>query len=151
MRVLLINPKLRLPIDTRTTPHLGLAYLGSIWLFYVLGGLMFLGVGFRFAANGLAAELRRDLAGLELPPSEEIPLPLFCHLVDKVRGRFENVTSPKLIASTVQQVWDGIHSKPPGVIATLALLLVYVGAIAATLVVPVVLMALFRWGPAAGG
>ncbi|MFQ6015508.1 MAG: B12-binding domain-containing radical SAM protein [Anaerolineae bacterium] len=30
MRVLLINPKFRLPIDTRTSPHLGLAYLGAV-------------------------------------------------------------------------------------------------------------------------
>jgi len=30
MNVLLINPKFRLPIDTRTTPHLGLAYLGAV-------------------------------------------------------------------------------------------------------------------------
>ena len=30
MRVLLINPGFRLPIDTRTTPHLGLAYLGAV-------------------------------------------------------------------------------------------------------------------------
>lgn len=30
MRVVLINPKFRLPIDTRTTPHLGLAYLGAV-------------------------------------------------------------------------------------------------------------------------
>ena len=30
MRVLLINPKFHLPIDTRTTPHLGLAYLAAI-------------------------------------------------------------------------------------------------------------------------
>ena len=30
MRVLLINPKFRLPIDTRTTAHLGLAYLAAV-------------------------------------------------------------------------------------------------------------------------
>jgi len=30
MNVLLINPKFRLPIDTRTTPHMGLAYLGAV-------------------------------------------------------------------------------------------------------------------------
>lgn len=30
MRVLLINPRFRLPIDTRTTPHLGLAYLAAV-------------------------------------------------------------------------------------------------------------------------
>ncbi|OUC08203.1 hypothetical protein RY27_10375, partial [Litorilinea aerophila] len=30
MRVALINPKFRLPIDTRTTPHLGLAYLAAV-------------------------------------------------------------------------------------------------------------------------
>ena len=30
MHVLLINPRIRLPIDTRTTPHLGLAYLGAV-------------------------------------------------------------------------------------------------------------------------
>jgi radical SAM superfamily enzyme YgiQ (UPF0313 family) len=30
VRVVLINPKFRLPIDTRTTPHLGLAYLAAV-------------------------------------------------------------------------------------------------------------------------
>jgi len=30
VRVALINPKFRLPIDTRTTPHLGLAYLAAV-------------------------------------------------------------------------------------------------------------------------
>ncbi len=30
MRIALINPKFRLPIDTRTTPHLGLAYLAAM-------------------------------------------------------------------------------------------------------------------------
>ena len=30
MRVALINPRFHLPIDTRTTPHLGLAYLGAM-------------------------------------------------------------------------------------------------------------------------
>jgi anaerobic magnesium-protoporphyrin IX monomethyl ester cyclase len=30
MRVALINPRFRLPIDTRTTPHLGLAYLAAV-------------------------------------------------------------------------------------------------------------------------
>ena len=32
MRVALINPKFRLPIDTRTSPHLGLAYLAAVSL-----------------------------------------------------------------------------------------------------------------------
>lgn len=30
MRIVLINPRFRLPIDTRTTPHLGLAYLAAV-------------------------------------------------------------------------------------------------------------------------
>ena len=30
MKVVLINPKFHLPIDTRTTPHLGLAYLAAV-------------------------------------------------------------------------------------------------------------------------
>ena len=30
MRVALINPIFRLPIDTRTSPHMGLAYLGAV-------------------------------------------------------------------------------------------------------------------------
>lgn len=30
MRVALVNPKFRLPIDTRTSPHLALAYLGAV-------------------------------------------------------------------------------------------------------------------------
>lgn len=30
MRVLLVNPRFQLPIDTRTTPHLGIAYLAAV-------------------------------------------------------------------------------------------------------------------------
>lgn len=30
MRVMIVNPRFRLPIDTRTTPHLGLAYLAAV-------------------------------------------------------------------------------------------------------------------------
>src|SRR5512141_2053994 len=30
LRVLLINPRFQLPIDTRTTPHLGIAYLAAM-------------------------------------------------------------------------------------------------------------------------
>jgi anaerobic magnesium-protoporphyrin IX monomethyl ester cyclase len=30
VRVMLVNPRFRLPIDTRTTPHLGLAYLAAV-------------------------------------------------------------------------------------------------------------------------
>ena len=30
MKVALINPKFRLPLDTRTSPHMGLAYLGAV-------------------------------------------------------------------------------------------------------------------------
>ena len=30
MRIALINPRFRLPIDTRTTAHLGLAYLAAV-------------------------------------------------------------------------------------------------------------------------
>lgn len=30
MRVMLVNPRFHLPIDTRTTPHLGLAYLAAV-------------------------------------------------------------------------------------------------------------------------
>jgi hypothetical protein len=32
MRVALVNPRFRLPIDTRTSPHLGLAYLEKVAL-----------------------------------------------------------------------------------------------------------------------
>lgn len=30
MRVMIVNPRFHLPIDTRTTPHLGLAYLAAV-------------------------------------------------------------------------------------------------------------------------
>src|SRR5919204_2654335 len=30
LRVLVINPRFQLPIDTRTTPHLGIAYLAAV-------------------------------------------------------------------------------------------------------------------------
>jgi Zn-dependent protease len=124
---------------------LALAFFGGMWVLYILAGLMLLGLSVKFKSSSLARELNRELAELQLPPSNDIPRPLFRHMVDRVRERFPTATGPREVARFVLHVWERMHSKPPGVLATLALLFVYGSTLLATLVVPVVLMIVFGW------
>jgi Zn-dependent protease len=115
------------------------------WVLSMLGGLMLLGVPFRFKINGLAMELNKQLATLALPATDDIPRPLFRHLVDRVYERFPDVTSAKQVAQFVLQVWERMHYKPPGILASLALLMVYAGTLLGTVFVTVVLGIVFGW------
>ena len=68
-----------------------------------------------------------------IPREQAVPL------VELARRRFPQTTQPKLLANTVRQVWERIHLRPPGIVASLVFL-----ALCGTgfLTAPVVLLAL---------
>jgi len=82
-----------------------------------------------FASNSLARQLRAQL-GEQLPPRDApLPLGIFCPLVAEVERRVPGRKSVKTVARLVFNVWERMHIQPPGVAATLGLLLLYLGGI----------------------
>jgi Zn-dependent protease len=96
---------------------------------FLLGGLavfILLGTQLNYYVSKLAQELRGPLAaGGEINLTGRIPHDQAVPLVERVRQTFRTQTQPKGLALIARQVWERMHLRPPGLAASLALLLVY--------------------------
>jgi Zn-dependent protease len=110
------------------------------WILAAAGVFIVLGTGYTFRVSRVAQMLRGPLAvGGEMDLSARIPREQAVPLIELVRKRFPQLNQPKQLANTVRQVWERIHLRPPGVAATLGLLLLHGGGF---LLAPVTLIAL---------
>ena len=106
---------------------------GGMFLF-VLGVWLLASINPTFQTNTIARRIG-SLLGDQMPPGNEpIPLPLFRAIVGEVQSRLPGAKTAKGIAGFVFRIWEKMHVRPPGTVATVALLLVYL--LAATLTVP---------------
>jgi hypothetical protein len=82
-------------------------------------------VGPRFKTNTIALRLGERLDN-ELPPlNGPIPVPLVRETIGQVKSLLPGVKTAKGVAAVVFNVWEKMHVRPPAVVATVALLLVY--------------------------
>jgi Zn-dependent protease len=135
----------------RVVTALALLLMGwamNVWIFYFLGGFMLLGIGPTFTISTIAMELRRELPLTSRTAAEEIPPPVLCEIVGRVRSRCPNLSGSKTIASMVYQVWEKMHTDPPGAAATVCLVGSYLFFVVAMLVVPVIVLVLMGWAKA---
>jgi Zn-dependent protease len=110
------------------------------WLLAGAGIFIVLGTGYTFRVSRLAQMLRGPLAvGGQMDLSARIPSEQAVPLIELARKRFPQMTQPRALANTVRQVWERIHLRPPGLAATLGLLLLYGGGF---LMAPVTLIGL---------
>jgi hypothetical protein len=111
------------------------------WLLAAVGVFIVLGTAYTFRISRLAQMLRGPLAvGGEMDLSARIPHEQAVPLIELVRKRFPQMTQARQLANTVRQVWERIHLRPPGLAATLGLLLLHGISFFA---VPVILLVLF--------
>ena len=97
---------------------------GGVFL-CVLGVLLLGGINPTFQTNTIARHIR-ELLGDQMPPvNEPIPLPIFRAILTAVQSRLPRATTAKGIAGFVFRIWEKMHVQPPGAVATVALLLVY--------------------------
>jgi Zn-dependent protease len=115
-------------------------WASGAWILAGLGVFMILGTRHTYRVSRLAQELRGPLlTGVEMDLTAHIPRDQAVPLIELARKRFVDVLQPKTLASVVRQVWERIHLRPPGVVASLFfLVLAAVGFLAA----PVALVAL---------
>jgi len=103
----------------------GLALRG--WMLAVAGGAIIFGTPHVFRLAQLARKLRGPVrSGEVMDLSAKIPYEWAVPLIESVRVRFPSLHDPNLIAKTVRQVWERIHLRPPGLVASLFLLMFYV-------------------------
>jgi hypothetical protein len=110
------------------------------WLLMLLGIWIVLATGYTFRVSRIAQMLRGPLQtggamdlSARIPPEQAVPL------IELIRNRFPQMTQPQTLANTVRQVWERIHLRPPGLLASVGLLALYVGGFFAA---PIVLIGL---------
>jgi len=104
-----------------------------IWIF----GISFLtSVGPRFKTNTIAHRIGTQL-GDELPPiNEPIPLLIVRGIINLPASLLPNTRTAKGMAGVVFNIWEKMHVRPPGAVATVTLLAVYLlGAMGAISVI----------------
>jgi len=117
-----------------------IGWASSSWILAGLGIFMITGTPQTYRVSRLAHQLRGPLlVGNEMDLTAHIPRDQAVPLVELVRQKFPQVLQPKLLASTVRQVWERIHLRPPGIAASLGLLAL---ALAGFLAAPIALFTL---------
>lgn len=105
-----------------------LAWFGwatSSWITMGLGALMVFGSRNTYRVSRLAKLLRGPLlAGTEMDLTAQIPREQVIPLVELARKHFPTLQHPNLLANTVRQVWERIHLRPPGLLASLFFLFI---------------------------
>ena len=110
------------------------------WMTGLIGVFIVIGTPSVFRLSRLAWLLRGPLrTGEEMDLSARIPHEYAVPLIERVRASFPQTTQPKQLANMVRQVWERIHLRPPGLVASLLLLMIYAGGFLAA---PVIALAL---------
>jgi Zn-dependent protease len=118
----------------------------DFWIFYVLGGFLLLGAGHSFKVASLARSLNTELGRAAPSAGDEIPPPALKMIADRVKANFPSIGRARTIAGIMMQVWERMHARAPGLVATLALLAVYLFSLAAVVAIPVVVWAVSGLG-----
>jgi Zn-dependent protease len=90
-----------------------------------------------FRLSKVADELRRQALPPPLPGQDHIPVPTAQAIITAVRAGFpaKIALSNKMLAQHTVTVFERLNARPPGVLATLALLFLHGGAFLAALIV----------------
>jgi Zn-dependent protease len=130
---------------------LGGALLLRDWVLGVLGALVLFSVphlakvaSIAHSCRSLAARPAPD--GDSRPADDELPLELGTHIINKVMDAMPALKKPKAIASATEQVWERLCRRPPGTLASISLLAVYIVSLSLSLIGAMVLYAAFS-GP----
>lgn len=94
------------------------------WFLAAMGLFLILGTRQTYRISRLGRQLRGPLhAGTEMDLTARIPREQAIPLVELARQHFPGTVVPKSLASLVRQIWERIHLRPPGLIASMAFLL----------------------------
>lgn len=121
-----------------------LAVIGLLiqaWFLALIGVSIVFGTLQVFRISKLAHALRGPLqTGGEMDLSEKIPRELAIPLIERAQAMFPQMQQPRTLANVARQIWDRIHLRPPGLVASLAILFVYAAGFLGAFLVSLVLV-----------
>ncbi|MBN2024439.1 MAG: hypothetical protein JW809_16790 [Pirellulales bacterium] len=117
-----------------------IAILLKAWVLGLLGGFVLVGCQATWKTSKIAAALRPRWAGAAAGEADEMPDLLLAETAAGVCREFPQQKQPNVVARLVSSVWDKLQARPPDVGQTIVLLFVYGFFLAATFVVPLVLL-----------
>lgn len=98
------------------------AGLLGMWMFTVIGVFMLISMRASYQIAKIAADLR-ELSSIALSPDgQTIPVEAADTIIDRLTVAFPQPLPPKLKAQQTLQVFEAVNARPPGVLATLALI-----------------------------
>ena len=101
-------------------------WLLGAWFLSIVGIFILLATRSTFRMSSLAQRLRGAVqSGTKMDLSARIPRELAVPLIERVREMFPHLVQPKSLANTVRQVWERMHTRPPGLAVSIVLLGVY--------------------------
>jgi len=99
--------------------------LAGYWVLILLGAIaIFFSTG-TFKVAGLAEKLRERLGPEVLTEAEAITPELAGPVIAEVRAEYPHLAEPVDIAHKVDEIWERLKTRPPGLLATLAILAFY--------------------------
>jgi Zn-dependent protease len=145
LQLVLFSRQRHLEAVFQVVTGLGLAvvgFAGSMWLLGGFGVLMVFGSGYAFRVRTMAQQMQQRLGddwrtGLN---DERVPRPIALQILDLVRARTPQLKDPKLLATTIHNVWERMHVQLPGALASVALLAVYGISLFGTVILWVVIL-----------
>ncbi len=109
-------------------------------IFMFLGIVILIGLPIAYKLAQIIHRLRRE----ELPPPaekvENIPYQVSGRIISDLRAAMPKGTNAKTLAQQTLEIYEGIYNRPPGLLATIGLTFVHLGAIVLTLVMAAVLI-----------
>jgi Zn-dependent protease len=103
-------------------------------IFLFLGGWLIISLGPTFKMNTIAQDIGGQFRNQLPSMNDPIPMQIFRAIIGQVKDRFPAAKTPKGMAGMVFRVWERMHVRPPGALATVILLFVY--ALAVLLTIP---------------
>ncbi|MCE9556979.1 MAG: site-2 protease family protein [Planctomycetes bacterium] len=114
----------------------------SSWVLLLLGVWMLMTIGVSFKTNAIARSLRPQAGNAPASLDDPIPLQSVRDIIGQMQRRLPGVKNAKPVATITYRIWQKMHLRPPGAVATVVLLAVYL--LAALLTLPWILMYMFK-------
>lgn len=118
----------KIELGFRAIAAVALAVAGfafSDYLLMILGFFGIMGLGLNFRLARLTEDLRRHASMPEASDPNELPAELRLAVAAKVREALKKPFPAKVVASHTLGIFERLNARPPGAIASLALLVVY--------------------------
>ncbi|HMC64980.1 MAG TPA: hypothetical protein VKI65_08565, partial [Gemmataceae bacterium] len=137
-----------LDVAFRNLTILGLLGLGVLLgnvVLMILPGLMLLAVPVAWRIAQVAHRLRGQGVGRISPDAQTIPPETAHTILHALRAAMPRNRMPRLLAQQVLQVFETINARPPGVLASIALLAVHAVSFVASVVLAVIFVVGAGW------